>query len=116
MYLCVVTPGDKENLKEYLKGLQSVQVSGLNRDEQEAYWINLYNPLFLLDSYQGKLGGHDPTCLERIKASSRRMEVLVCDLLTLSIIGILRPLILFLNPQLYLFFLFLPWICQPWVQ
>ena len=52
-----VTPEDKENLKEYLKGLQSVQVSGLNRDEQEAYWINLYNALtvkVVLDHYPVK--------------------------------------------------------------
>ena len=42
---------------------------------------------FLLDSYQEKLGGHGRTCLERIKANSRRMEALVCDLLTLSSIG-----------------------------
>ena len=52
-----VTPENKENLKEYLKGLQSVQVSGLNRDEQEAYWINLYNALtvkVVLDHYPVK--------------------------------------------------------------
>ena len=52
-----VTPEDKENLKEYLKGLQRVQVSGLNRDEQEAYWINLYNALtvkVVLDHYPVK--------------------------------------------------------------
>ena len=52
-----VTPQDKEKLKEYLKGLQSVQVSGLNRDEQEAYWINLYNALtvkVVLDHYPVK--------------------------------------------------------------
>lgn len=52
-----VTPEDKEKLKEYLKGLQSVQVSGLNRDEQEAYWINLYNALtvrVVLDYYPVK--------------------------------------------------------------
>jgi len=52
-----VTPQDKEKLKEYLKSLQSVQVSGLNRDEQEAYWINLYNALtvkVVLDHYPVK--------------------------------------------------------------
>ena len=52
-----VTPEDKENLKEYLKGLQSVRVSGWNRDEQEAYWINLYNALtvkVVLDHYPVK--------------------------------------------------------------
>ena len=47
---------------------------------------------FLLDGYQGKLGENVRTCLERIKANSRRMEVLVCDLLTLSSIGKLVPI------------------------
>ena len=48
---------------------------------------------FLLDSYQGKLGEHGQTCLERIQANSRRMEVLVCDLLTLSSIGKVVPVL-----------------------
>jgi signal transduction histidine kinase len=47
---------------------------------------------FLLDNYQGKLGENVRVCLERIKANSRRMEVLVCDLLTLSSIGKLVPI------------------------
>jgi hypothetical protein len=38
-----VSAADHRNLQNYLDMLQSVQVSELNRDEQLAYWINLYN-------------------------------------------------------------------------
>lgn len=40
-----VTPMDRKALKEYLGRLQSVAVRQLNRTEQKAYWINLYNAL-----------------------------------------------------------------------
>jgi hypothetical protein len=49
-----VTPEDRRRLEAYLDELESVAVSGLNRDEQEAYWINLYNALtvkVILDHY-----------------------------------------------------------------
>lgn len=38
-----VTATDRQNLRGYLERLQSVPVSHLNREEQLAYWINLYN-------------------------------------------------------------------------
>jgi hypothetical protein len=38
-----VTAQDKRGLESYIDELQAVDVSGLNRDEQGAYWINLYN-------------------------------------------------------------------------
>jgi hypothetical protein len=41
-------------LRDYLKGLQDVRVSLLNRAEQKAYWMNLYNALTIkvvLDHY-----------------------------------------------------------------
>lgn len=38
-----VSPEDRRALKEYLNKMQHVKVSGLNRDEQLAFWINLYN-------------------------------------------------------------------------
>jgi len=41
-YADVSTP-DREGLGEYLKSLEAVEVSGLSRREQKAYWINLYN-------------------------------------------------------------------------
>jgi hypothetical protein len=52
-----VDPADKRNLEEYLNALQTVGVSGLNRREQMAYWINFYNALtvrVILDHYPVK--------------------------------------------------------------
>ncbi len=48
---------DKNALNLYLKKLQSIPVSKLNRLEQKAYWINLYNALtvkVILDHYPVK--------------------------------------------------------------
>lgn len=38
-----VSAADREALQRYLTMLQAVEVSTLNRDEQLAYWLNLYN-------------------------------------------------------------------------
>ena len=49
-----VSPEDRQTLRAYLRNLQDVAVSGLNRKEQKAYWINLYNALtvdVILDHY-----------------------------------------------------------------
>lgn len=40
-----VTPQDKTRLKAYLNQLSHVPISQYNRNEQLAYWINLYNAL-----------------------------------------------------------------------
>ncbi len=40
-----VSPDDRDLLEKYLSSLQQVRVSSLNREEQKAYWINLYNGL-----------------------------------------------------------------------
>ena len=40
-----VSPKDRQALKNYLQKMQNVAVSELNRKEQKAYWINLYNSL-----------------------------------------------------------------------
>ncbi|MBA3582642.1 MAG: DUF547 domain-containing protein [Gammaproteobacteria bacterium] len=40
-----VTAADKKHLQQYLQQLQNMRVSKLTRDEQLAYWINLYNAL-----------------------------------------------------------------------
>jgi hypothetical protein len=40
-----VSPKDRQALKNYLQKMQNVTVSELNRKEQKAYWINLYNAL-----------------------------------------------------------------------
>ena len=52
-----VSPEDRRRLKDYLRKMQEIQVSGLNRNEQKAYWINLYNALtvtVILDHYPVK--------------------------------------------------------------
>ncbi len=49
-----VGPEDKRALAKYVEELQTVAVSELNRAEQKAYWINLYNALtvrLILDRY-----------------------------------------------------------------
>ena len=49
-----VSPGDRRVLDEYLDELQSLSPASLNRDEQMAYWFNLYNALtvrVILDHY-----------------------------------------------------------------
>ncbi|MEO6164332.1 MAG: DUF547 domain-containing protein, partial [Candidatus Binatia bacterium] len=33
---------DQKLLKNYLQSLQGISISGYNRKEQQAYWINLY--------------------------------------------------------------------------
>ena len=52
-----VNPKDRKILETYLQGLQAVDVSALNRKEQLAYWINLYNALtvnIILEHYPVK--------------------------------------------------------------
>jgi len=38
-----VSGGDKAALGNYIKALQATDVTGLNRNEQFAFWVNLYN-------------------------------------------------------------------------
>jgi len=40
-----VSPDDQKSLKSYLQALQASAISNYNRNEQKAYWINLYNAL-----------------------------------------------------------------------
>jgi hypothetical protein len=52
-----VSPADRQILQDYLSSLQQILVSSLNRQEQRAYWINLYNALtvlVILDHYPVK--------------------------------------------------------------
>jgi len=54
MRYSAVTKDDRRALEGYLGRMQGVRVSGLNRAEQKAYWINLYNALtvkVVLDHY-----------------------------------------------------------------
>ena len=38
-----VNAADRKGLKDYLASLQATEISGFPRDEQMAFWINLYN-------------------------------------------------------------------------
>lgn len=52
-----VTPDDRKSLDAYVQKLQQVEVTRLDRSEQKAYWINLYNALtvkVILDHYPVK--------------------------------------------------------------
>jgi hypothetical protein len=52
-----VNEKDRKTLKGYLQEMQAVNVSSLNRSEQEAFWINLYNGLtvkIILEHYPVK--------------------------------------------------------------
>ncbi|MDX1539818.1 MAG: DUF547 domain-containing protein [Geminicoccaceae bacterium] len=49
-----VEPADRERLEAYLARLQAVDVGDLDRDEQLAFWVNLYNArtvLLILEHY-----------------------------------------------------------------
>ena len=49
-----VSPADKAALKQYIARLADLPIDSYNRDEQFAYWVNLYNALttdVLLDHY-----------------------------------------------------------------
>ncbi|MBI3453196.1 MAG: DUF547 domain-containing protein [Rhodospirillales bacterium] len=49
-----VTPADRAALDAYIARLAALPIDGFNRDEQRAYWINLYNALtvrVVLDRY-----------------------------------------------------------------
>jgi hypothetical protein len=52
-----VTSNDRAKLKSYLKSLQAKKITAANRNEQRAFWINLYNALTIdvvLDHYPVK--------------------------------------------------------------
>jgi hypothetical protein len=52
-----ISPKDRQILKDYLQKMQAVEISTMNRNQQKAYWINLYNALtvdVILDHYPVK--------------------------------------------------------------
>jgi hypothetical protein len=52
-----VSQKDRQALKDYILKMQAIKVSDLSRDEQKAYWINLYNGVtvdVILDHYPVK--------------------------------------------------------------
>jgi hypothetical protein len=57
MRYAAVTPADRETLKQYIARLEAVDVDALERREQFAYWVNLYNAVtvrIVLDRYPVK--------------------------------------------------------------
>jgi len=49
-----VAPADRAALESYIEGLEETRIATLNRDEQLAFWINLYNArtvLLILENY-----------------------------------------------------------------
>ena len=49
-----VNRADRQALEDYIRGLTETSISRFNRDEQQAFWINLYNALtvkIVLDHY-----------------------------------------------------------------
>lgn len=53
-----VSPTDHQSLKKYVKSLQATPVLSLNRNEQYAFWVNLYNAatIDLILDYQPETG------------------------------------------------------------
>lgn len=52
-----VTPAGKQALKGYIDSLSQIEITGFNRKEQLAYWLNLYNAVtvqVILDHYPVK--------------------------------------------------------------
>jgi hypothetical protein len=52
-----VSAADRESLADYIRHLEAVPISGYNRAEQLAYWINAYNALtvkVVLDHYPAR--------------------------------------------------------------
>jgi len=57
MHYKSVTLSDRQALEQYIQKLADIRVTSLNRKEQKAYWINLYNALtvkVILDHYPVK--------------------------------------------------------------
>ena len=52
-----ISQQDKQRLVQYIQGLSHLDILGYNRDEQFAYWVNLYNALtinLILENYPVK--------------------------------------------------------------
>jgi hypothetical protein len=90
-----VTPADKAALQAYLDRLQATDVDRLTRDQQMAFWINLYNAAtvdLILDNYPVKsireLGVPviGPWKIKRLTVGGRRLSLDDVEH------GILRPI------------------------
>jgi len=82
-----VTQTDRKMLKTYIDDLTSLQISDYNRDQQRAYWINLYNALTIdivlehypLDSIRDISSGFFSSGPWRLKLAKIEDEALTLD-------------------------------------
>lgn len=82
-----VTQTDREQLNTYIDDLTSLQISDYNRDQQRAYWINLYNALTIdvvlehypLDSIRDISAGLFSSGPWRLKLAQIEGEALTLD-------------------------------------
>jgi len=82
-----VTQSDRKLLKTYIDNLTSLQISDYNRDQQFAYWINLYNALTIdivlehypLDSIREISSGFFSSGPWRLKLAKIEGEALTLD-------------------------------------
>ena len=82
-----VTQSDRKLLKTYIDHLTSLQISDYNRDQQLAYWINLYNALTIdivlehypLDSIREISSGFFSSGPWRLKLAKIEGEALTLD-------------------------------------
>jgi hypothetical protein len=82
-----VTQNDRKLLKTYIDDLTSLQISDYNRDQQRAYWINLYNALTIdivlehypLDSIRDISSGFFSSGPWRLKLAKIEHEALTLD-------------------------------------
>lgn len=82
-----VAQPDRELLRTYIDSLTSLQISDYNRDQQRAYWINLYNALtvdvvlehYPLDSIRDISSGFFSAGPWRLKLATIEGEALTLD-------------------------------------
>jgi hypothetical protein len=81
-----VTPEDRELLDRYIAQLAELPISTYNRDEQMAFWINLYNALLVrlvIDHYpiasvldvETRPGRHDPWNLKLVEIEGHELSL-----------------------------------------
>lgn len=82
-----VTPADRARLRAYINELTSLHIGDYNRDQQRAYWINLYNALtvdvvlehYPLDSIRDISSGLFSSGPWRLKLATIEDEALTLD-------------------------------------
>lgn len=92
-----VSKNDKAALKSYIKKLQVIPILSYSKDEQQAYWINMYNALtidLILDNYPLKSIREIPNSLFKSGPWNEKLIEIEGKEVTLNDIEhkILRPL------------------------